>query len=117
MTSPPPLLDIAPCAMVAVARLEREVGVSGAVAQVLVRRGLGDPADAAAWLAADERHEPSAFAGIDDAVALILRHVRAGTRITVHGDYDVDGVCSTAVLVRCLRSLGADVDWYLPGRT
>ncbi|HEV2753781.1 MAG TPA: single-stranded-DNA-specific exonuclease RecJ, partial [Solirubrobacteraceae bacterium] len=53
----------------------------------------------------------------EGAVALVLEHVRAGTRITVHGDYDVDGVCSTAVLVRCLRSLGADVDWYLPGRT
>ena len=37
-------------------------------------------------------------------------------RITIHGDYDVDGVCSTAVLVRVLRALGADVDWYLPDR-
>ena len=44
------------------------------------------------------------------------RHVAAGARITVHGDYDVDGVCSTAVLVRALRALGADVDWYLPDR-
>ena len=46
----------------------------------------------------------------------ILRHVRAGARITVHGDYDVDGVCSTAILVRCLRRLGAQVDWHLPSR-
>ena len=51
------------------------------------------------------------------AVALVLSHVRAGTRVTVHGDYDVDGVCSTAILVRVLRSLGAEVDWYLPSRT
>jgi single-stranded-DNA-specific exonuclease len=42
--------------------------------------------------------------------------VRLRRRITVHGDYDVDGVCSTAVLVRVLRALGADVDWYLPDR-
>ena len=34
----------------------------------------------------------------------------------MHGDYDVDGVCSTAILVRALRALGADVDWYLPSR-
>ena len=45
------------------------------------------------------------------------RTCAAGTRVTVHGDYDVDGVCSTAILVRALRSLGADVDWYLPSRT
>ncbi|HXS45494.1 MAG TPA: single-stranded-DNA-specific exonuclease RecJ, partial [Solirubrobacteraceae bacterium] len=37
--------------------------------------------------------------------------------ITVHGDYDADGVCSTAILVRALRALDADVDWYLPSRT
>ena len=46
----------------------------------------------------------------------ILEHVERGSRITVHGDYDVDGVCSTAILVRALRTLGADVDWYLPSR-
>ncbi len=46
----------------------------------------------------------------------ILAHVGRGSRITVHGDYDVDGICSTAILVRALRTLGADVDWYLPSR-
>ena len=55
--------------------------------------------------------------GIDRAVEVVLGHAAAGTRITVHGDYDVDGVCSTAILVRVLRALGADVDWYLPSRT
>jgi single-stranded-DNA-specific exonuclease len=90
--------------------------VSGAVAQVLVRRGLAEPARARAFIAADEEHPCTAFAGIDAAIATIHRHVAARTRITVHGDYDVDGVCSTAVLVRALRRLGADVDSYLPDR-
>ncbi len=96
--------------------MERELGVSGPIAQVLVRRGFGEPARARAFLAADDEHHPSAFAGIDEAVASILRRVGDGERITVHGDYDVDGVCSTAVLVRALRRLGANVDWYLPDR-
>ena len=91
--------------------------MSFALAQVLVRRGLGDEEAARAWLAASERHDFGAFAGIDAAVDLVLSHVRAGTRVTVHGDYDVDGVCSTAILVRVLRVLGADVDSYLPSRT
>jgi single-stranded-DNA-specific exonuclease len=102
--------------MAAVLALERELGVSHALGQVLVRRGLADVDDARAWLAADERHEPEAFAGIGDACALVLRHVEARSRITVHGDYDVDGVCSTAILVGVLRALGADVDWFLPSR-
>ena len=111
------LLNIPPAPIATVRALERRLGVSFALAQVLVRRGLGDEEAARTWLAAQERHDPSAFAGIDAAVDLVLSHVRDATRVTVHGDYDVDGVCSTAILVRALRSLGADVDWYLPSRT
>jgi single-stranded-DNA-specific exonuclease len=96
--------------------LERELGVSHVLGQVLVRRGLGDPVAARAFLAAEEAYEPDAFLGIGDAVAVIERHVRTGSRITVHGDYDVDGVCATAILVRALRALGASVDWFLPSR-
>ncbi|UGS36822.1 hypothetical protein DSM104329_03233 [Capillimicrobium parvum] len=98
-------------------QLEEELGLSHVTAQVLVRRGFGDPASARAWLAADERHPPSAFAGMDEAVALVRRHVEAGSAIAIHGDYDVDGVCSTAILVRALRSLGAAPSWYLPSRS
>ncbi|MFP5361650.1 MAG: single-stranded-DNA-specific exonuclease RecJ [Thermoleophilia bacterium] len=116
MPSEPAQLQIAPCAMDEVLALERELGVSHPLAQVLVRRGLAAPSDARAWLAADERHAPSAFAGIDVATALVLDHARTGRRITIHGDYDVDGVASTAILVGVLRALGADVDWFLPSR-
>jgi single-stranded-DNA-specific exonuclease len=109
-------LDIPSAPIAQVRALERALGVSFATAQVLVRRGLGDESAARAWLEAADRHDPSAFAGIDAAVTLVLEHVRARTRITVHGDYDVDGVCSTAILVRALRALGAEVDWFLPSR-
>jgi single-stranded-DNA-specific exonuclease len=111
-----PRFEIADCPSADVARLRAELGVSGALAQVLVRRGLAEPARARAFLAADEEHPPSAFAGIEEAVETIIGHVRAGGRITVHGDYDVDGICSTAILVGALRALGGDVDHYLPDR-
>jgi single-stranded-DNA-specific exonuclease len=108
--------EIPECPPADVRRLRRELGVSGPLAQVLVRRGMADPATAHAFLAGAEEHPPEAFTGIGEAVAMILRHVAQGTRITIHGDYDVDGICSTAVLVRVLRGLGADVDSYLPDR-
>jgi single-stranded-DNA-specific exonuclease len=108
--------QIAVCAQEDVLRLERELGISDAMAQVLVRRGLHDVGAARSFLAAEEEHPSSAFTGIGEAVESILRHVHARQRITIHGDYDVDGICSTAVLVRVLRALGADVDWYLPDR-
>jgi single-stranded-DNA-specific exonuclease len=108
--------DLAQCSSAATALLCERLGVSDAVAQTLVRRGYGDPQRARAFLAADESHELDAFAGLRDAAALIVDRARAGRLITIHGDYDVDGVCATAVLVRALRKLGARVDWYLPDR-
>jgi single-stranded-DNA-specific exonuclease len=108
--------EIPDCPPELVAGLRGELGVSDALAQVLVRRGLGEPAAARAFLEGADEHPATAFAGIADAVEPILRHVQTGGRITVHGDYDVDGICSTAVLVRALRTLGADVDSYLPDR-
>ncbi len=109
-------LEIPPAPSARVRRLAAELGVGSVVAEVLVRRGLGEPPAARDFLDAAEAHPPGAFVGIDGAVELILRHARAGTPITVHGDYDCDGVCSTAIYVRVLRGLGADVDWYLPDR-
>ncbi|HEY1540006.1 MAG TPA: single-stranded-DNA-specific exonuclease RecJ [Solirubrobacteraceae bacterium] len=116
MQAEPKRLKIEPCDVAAVLALERELAVSHVLAQVLARRGFADPSAARAWLAAEERHEPSQFAGIEDACDLVLLHIEAGDRITIHGDYDVDGVSSTAILVGVLRELGADVDWFLPSR-
>ncbi len=90
--------------------------VSDALAQVLVRRGYAEPDAASAFLAAGEFHELDEFAGLREAAETILASVRAGEQITIHGDYDVDGVCSTAILLRTLRKLGAKCDWYLPDR-
>jgi len=115
-SGPPPRIDVPGYDLTAALALERELGVSHVLAQALVRRGLGEAAAAREFLDAREEHPPSAFAGIERAVELIERHVHAGTRITIHGDYDVDGVCATATMVRALRALGAEVDWFIPGR-
>jgi single-stranded-DNA-specific exonuclease len=108
--------EIPECSPEQVEQLQRELEVSGALAQVLVRRGFADPHRARIFLEGAEEHPPAAFSGIEQAVRLILSHLQAGARITIHGDYDVDGICSTAVLLRALRELDADVDSYLPDR-
>src|SRR4051812_27389208 len=112
-----PRLDVPPCDSAKALSLARDLGVSFAVAQVLVRRGLGDLDAARRWLAAADEHPASQLRGIDEAIALLLAHAQGASRVTVHGDYDVDGVVSTAILVRALRAIGADVDWYLPSRS
>ena len=49
-------------------------------------------------------------------VELVTMAIDAGSRITVHGDFDVDGVCATTILVSALRELGAECDWLIPDR-
>ncbi|EHN09190.1 Single-stranded-DNA-specific exonuclease RecJ [Patulibacter medicamentivorans] len=108
--------EIPPASEDAVARLREATGLGDVAAQVLVRRGLGDPEAARHFLAADEHHPLSAFDGLGDAARQVLRHVRAGSRIVVHGDYDCDGVCATATLVRAIRQIDGDASWFLPHR-
>jgi single-stranded-DNA-specific exonuclease len=86
------------------------------VAVTLVRRGYRTVAEARRFLEAADDHDPFEFDSMAGITARLLAAVEAGTRITVHGDYDVDGVCSTAILVRSLREMGADCDWYIPDR-
>ncbi len=93
-----------------------ELGLADPVAIALVRRGHRTVADARAFLDAGETHDPGLFEGIDAAVERIAGALAAGTRITVHGDYDVDGICSTAIMVAALRRLGGDCDWLIPDR-
>ncbi len=109
-------LELPPYELAAALALERELGIGHVLAQVLVRRGLSQPNAARVFLGAGEEHPPSAFAGMAAAVQAIESHLAAGSLITVHGDYDVDGVCATAIAVTALRTLGGRVDWYLPGR-
>jgi single-stranded-DNA-specific exonuclease len=97
-------------------RLAEGLGVSPVVGSILARRGFGDLEEARRFLAAEEAHDPRTLPGVPAACELILGHVRRGSQIAVFGDYDVDGVCSTAMLLRTLRALGADPVWELPNR-
>src|SRR5918998_1962255 len=97
-------------------RLAAGLGMSRPVGAVLARRGFADVESARTFLAAEERHDPLTLPGVPQACEAILGHVRRGSRIAVFGDYDVDGVCSTAILVRTLRALGGDPVWELPSR-
>lgn len=96
--------------------LSAELGVSEPVAITLVRRGYRTPAEARAFLDADEMHAPEEFHSMGAIVDLVLAAVAEERRITVHGDFDVDGVCATTILVGALRELGAECDWLIPDR-
>jgi single-stranded-DNA-specific exonuclease len=108
---------IEPCPPAQTRRLVQELGLTEITAAVLVRRGLGDPERARAFLAGElPGHDPFLLGDMRAAVERIRAAVAAGERICVHGDYDVDGICATALAVLTLRELGAKVDWHLPSR-
>ena len=81
--------------------------MSHTTASVLVRRGFADAPAARRFLDGAEQHDPDRFAGIDRRGRGRPAPRRGGQPIAVHGDYDVDGVCSAAVLARALRGRSA----------
>lgn len=100
-----------------VAALQEALGVPEPVAWTLARRGLGDPDAAREFLSAGgPLAPPEAVPGIAEAAERLARAAQRGERIAVHGDYDCDGVCSTAILVSALRGRGARVEAFLPSR-
>jgi len=100
-----------------VQRLASELELSELTASVLVRRGLGDPEQARAFLAAEAPgYDPFTLGDMTEAVERIRSGVAAGEKICVHGDYDVDGIAATVLAVNVLRELGAEASWALPSR-
>ena len=86
-------------------------------ASILVRRGYSDIEAARAFVNGEiEPHDPFLLGDMAVAVDRIRAAIADGKRICVHGDYDVDGICATALAVLTLRKLGADVEWHLPSR-
>lgn len=98
--------------------MERSAGLPPVLAQLLVARGVHDAAQARVFLEAKllGLREPELLPGVPQAVDCIDAAVRAGRRIYIYGDYDADGMTAAAILVRCLRLLGADVSYHVPNR-
>jgi single-stranded-DNA-specific exonuclease len=93
-------------------------GLSEPVARALAARGIGGE-EADAFLRPTLKSQfpdPSSFAGMDEAAAILVEAMIAGTAMTVFADYDVDGATSAAQLVRWFRHMGADLPIYVPDR-
>lgn len=101
--------------------LERMSGVetSPVIASVLASRGFQTAAAAAAFIHPERCLLPSPLAEFPDlakSIELLEEAIVFGRKIAICGDYDADGMTSTALLLRALRALGADVDYAIPSR-
>lgn len=98
--------------------LSLRLGVSVPFARILCNRGLADVEAARAFLKPDLMHlgDPDGLAGMPAATERLFRSVEGRERIVIYGDYDVDGVSGSSILVHLLRRLEADVGYYVPHR-
>lgn len=98
--------------------IERHSNVSPVVAQLLCLRGITRPADVSLFLESKMTglRPPDQLPGVTAAVELIFAAIESKQKIFVYGDYDADGMTSTAILYLCLQLLGADVGYFVPNR-
>ena len=102
----------------ATAEIASELGINPVVAKLLYNRGYTTPASAKAFVYMESEMllDPFKMMDVERGIDAIADAIRRGERITVYGDYDVDGVTSVCTLYLYLKSLGAKVDYYIPNR-
>lgn len=99
-------------------RISKSHGLSLPIAKILAARGLTKPKDIKSWLEPElvDLHKPESLTGTSHAAKLILKVVEAGESISIFGDFDVDGITSTALITSVLKKLGANVRPVIPNR-
>jgi single-stranded-DNA-specific exonuclease len=98
--------------------LARSLKVSPLLAQLLINRGITETADASVFLRPKltDLIEPGRMPGIGPAISRLKQAVAEKQKITIYGDYDVDGITGVAILWQVLTLLGANVEYYIPHR-
>ena len=102
-----------------ISSISSSLGLNPILAKLLYNRGYCDPTSAASFLRMEREmlRNPFDLADMDKGVERILRALKNKEKITVFGDYDVDGVTSVCTLYLYLKSKGAEVDYYIPNRS
>ena len=98
--------------------IQESLALPPLVALTLAARHVTSPEKVRDFLHSRLRNlpSPSTLPDLNEAVARIVQALEQGERIAIYGDYDVDGITATALLVHFLSRLGADVSWYIPNR-
>jgi len=98
--------------------LSRTLLLNPLEARLLAARGIGTVEEGVRFMnpSLENLHDPFLFDEMEQATRILHEAVTRGERILVHGDYDADGVCGTALLLEVLAKLGADVHFFVPDR-
>lgn len=118
MLEPKARWEVAPPQPKEAAQLAEEAGISPLTAQLLLNRNIRTVAEAQPFLRPEAQsfYDPYLMTGMETAVERIQKAVEGEEKILVFGDYDADGVTSTAIMIRALREIGARASYYIPNR-
>ena len=111
--------QIAPLQAEQAAKLAQATGLSPLLSQVLINRGFQTPQEAQVFLNPETQAMPAPMDEFPDlaiSVEMLQEAIANQDKIAICGDYDADGMTSTALLLRALRWFGADVDYAIPSR-
>jgi single-stranded-DNA-specific exonuclease len=100
------------------AELAQRLSTSPLLAQILLNRGISDPESCREFLRPTPKGlaDPALIPNLKVAAERIARAIRDKEKIVVYGDYDVDGITATSILWHAIRTLGGEVDYYIPHR-
>jgi len=98
--------------------LSAELDVPEILARVLVARGMGQAAQAREFMKSslEQCHSPWLLSGMKTGIQRTRQALQERQKIVIFGDYDVDGVTSTTILIKLFKLLGASVEYYIPDR-
>ncbi|HEY4391080.1 MAG TPA: single-stranded-DNA-specific exonuclease RecJ [Paenibacillus sp.] len=111
--------NLSPCDLEVSRQLQQQLGIPAMLASLLVTRRITNPEDVSNFLdhSLTGLHDPYQMSGIEEAVPRIRKAIEAGERILIYGDYDADGVSSTALMIELMRTLQANFEFYIPHRS
>ncbi len=101
-----------------VAAVSKQYGLNPLISTLLLNRGIQSDKQIKSYISKSIKHihHPMGLKDMDKAVEIIKKHIDEKNKITIYGDYDVDGITSTTLMYMFLTELGADVDYYIPDR-
>lgn len=99
-------------------KLAKEINEDNLTLRLLANRGISDPKAASLFLYGNlsDMHDPFLMKGVKEGVNIIKEAINNRRKIVIYGDYDCDGVCSTSILYKCLKKLGANFSYHIPNR-
>lgn len=99
-------------------KLTSEYEINPLIARLLANRGIVNKKEASLFLkgTVNDLNDASLMKDMKKAVSIIKDAIEEKKKIVIYGDYDCDGVCSTTILYRTLKKLGANFDYYIPNR-